>query len=113
RRHHLVAVARGDPGVCRRRSRDCRRRRRGGGPLDHVRPARPALRTRGRRRASVCGTMTELLYLEDGYLREFDASVVAGGAQAIALDRTAFFPGGGGQPPDAGQLRWPGGETRV
>ena len=57
--------------------------------------------------------MTELLYLEDGYLREFDASVVAEGSHEIALDRTAFFPGGGGQPPDAGQLRWPGGETRV
>src|SRR2546425_170448 len=57
--------------------------------------------------------MTELLYLEDGYLREFDASVVAEGSHEIALDRTAFFPGGGGQPPDAGQLRWPGGEARV
>ena len=57
--------------------------------------------------------MTELLYLEDGYLREFDASVVAEGSHEIALDRTAFFPGGGGQPPDAGQLRWPWGEARV
>jgi Ser-tRNA(Ala) deacylase AlaX len=57
--------------------------------------------------------MTELLYLEDGYLREFDASVTAERGQEIVLDRTAFFPGGGGQPPDAGRLRWSGGEARV
>lgn len=57
--------------------------------------------------------MTELLYLEDSHLREFDASVVAQGSQAVALDRTAFYPGEGGQPPDLGWLCWPGGETRV
>ena len=57
--------------------------------------------------------MTELLHLEDSYLREFDACVVAQRGQAVVLDRTAFYPGGGGQPPDIGWLRWPGGETRV
>jgi Ser-tRNA(Ala) deacylase AlaX len=57
--------------------------------------------------------MTELLHLEDSYLREFDASVVAQSGQAVRLDRTVFYPGGGGQPPDVGWLRWPGGETGV
>jgi len=53
--------------------------------------------------------VTELLYLEDPYLREFDATVVAVDATAVALDRTAFYPGGGGQPADTGHL----GDTRV
>jgi Ser-tRNA(Ala) deacylase AlaX len=58
-------------------------------------------------------TMTELLHMNDSYLREFDALVVAQDSPAIRLDRTAFFPGGGGQPPDIGWLRWTGSETRV
>jgi misacylated tRNA(Ala) deacylase len=50
--------------------------------------------------------MTELLYQTDSYLREFDATVVAVDAAAnrVALDRTAFYPGGGGQPGDLGTL---------
>jgi misacylated tRNA(Ala) deacylase len=48
--------------------------------------------------------MTELLYLRDSYLREFDATVVDTRDGAIALDRTAFHPTGGGQPHDAGTL---------
>jgi misacylated tRNA(Ala) deacylase len=50
--------------------------------------------------------MTELLCHKDSYKREFDASVVEVNAaeKAIALDRTAFFPGGGGQPCDRGWL---------
>ena len=49
---------------------------------------------------------TELLYLEDAYRREFDASVVAVDAtrHAVALDATLFFPTGGGQPHDTGVL---------
>ena len=57
--------------------------------------------------------MTELLYLQDSYLRAFDAAVVAEEGGAVALNRTAFYPGGGGQPADAGLLRWPAGEARV
>jgi len=57
--------------------------------------------------------VTELLYLHDGYRREFDATVLAHRGQAVALDRTAFYAGGGGQPPDVGLLRWEGGEGRV
>ena len=54
--------------------------------------------------------MTDFLYQTDSYLREFDATVVAVDAEAgrVALDRSAFYPGGGGQPGDVGDadLRW-------
>ncbi len=56
---------------------------------------------------------TEQLYLMDSYRREFDAIITAHDAAAVALTRTAFFPGGGGQPPDRGWLRWTGGESSV
>ncbi len=49
-------------------------------------------------------TTTELLYLRDAYLTEFDAVVVDVRDQAVALDRTAFYPTGGGQPYDTGML---------
>ncbi len=48
--------------------------------------------------------MTELLYLRDAYLTEFTATVVATREGGIALDRTAFYPTGGGQPHDTGTL---------
>jgi misacylated tRNA(Ala) deacylase len=48
--------------------------------------------------------VTARLYLEDPYLREFEAKVVESAGGWWALSRTAFFPGGGGQPPDRGQL---------
>ena len=48
--------------------------------------------------------MTELLYQTDSYLREFEATVTAMEGGAVALDRTAFYPGGGGQPHDTGTL---------
>jgi misacylated tRNA(Ala) deacylase len=51
---------------------------------------------------------TDALYATDAYLRTFEGAIVAvdrdGGR--IALDRTAFYPGGGGQPHDLGTLRW-------
>ncbi|MGB3633278.1 MAG: alanyl-tRNA editing protein, partial [Rubrobacteraceae bacterium] len=49
--------------------------------------------------------MTEPLFLQDSYLREFRAAVVKHAGREILLDRTAFYPGGGGQPPDKGQLK--------
>lgn len=52
--------------------------------------------------------MSDLLYLRDAYLREFDATVTdvrdVDGVVAVALDRTAFYPTGGGQPHDTGTL---------
>ena len=48
--------------------------------------------------------VTELLYQTDSYLRELEAQVTAVDGQAVALDRTAFYPGGGGQPCDLGTL---------
>ena len=48
--------------------------------------------------------MTILLYQSDSYLKEFDATVTAvdAGIRTVVLDRTAFYPGGGGQPNDTG-----------
>lgn len=50
--------------------------------------------------------MTELLYQTDSYLKEFDAQVtgVLPEQRGVTLDRTAFYPGGGGQPCDEGTL---------
>ena len=50
--------------------------------------------------------MTELLYQSDSYLDRFSATVVDTDLErnALALDRTAFYPGGGGQPCDVGTL---------
>jgi misacylated tRNA(Ala) deacylase len=47
---------------------------------------------------------TTLLYATDSYLRAFDARVVATEGRAVALDQTAFYPGGGGQMADRGEL---------
>ncbi len=49
--------------------------------------------------------MTTLLCHEDAYVRDFDAAVLEKIGGGVALDRTAFYPGGGGQPPDTGTLR--------
>ena len=54
--------------------------------------------------------MTELLFRDDSYLQSCDASVVAVDARGIRLDRTVFYPMGGGQPGDSGVLRLPSGE---
>lgn len=48
--------------------------------------------------------MTELLYLTDSYLRTFAATVTEQVDGGVVLDRTAFYPGGGGQPSDRGTL---------
>jgi misacylated tRNA(Ala) deacylase len=48
--------------------------------------------------------MTEELFLEDAYLKEFEARVLRLAGREVALDRTAFYPGGGGQPADKGIL---------
>jgi alanyl-tRNA synthetase len=48
--------------------------------------------------------MTERLYYQDCYLREFSARVVATDGNRVYLDRTAFYPTSGGQPFDLGTL---------
>lgn len=48
--------------------------------------------------------MTDLLYLRDAYLRTFLATVTDVDGDRVALDRTAFYPTGGGQPHDTGRL---------
>lgn len=53
------------------------------------------------------------LDLADPTLRQWDARVVAVGDAGIVLDRSAFYPGGGGQPPDQGVLLWGGVQTHV
>ena len=61
--------------------------------------------------------MTDLLFLTDAYVKEFEAVVTAVSSEGIILDQTAFYPGGGGQPNDVGWLvvgdtRWPVAKVR-
>src|SRR5687768_3254217 len=48
--------------------------------------------------------MTEALFASDAYIRDFSATVTAVDGSRVVLDRTAFYPGGGGQPNDTGRL---------
>jgi misacylated tRNA(Ala) deacylase len=57
--------------------------------------------------------MTIALYYEDAYLTEFEGEVLAVEGDRVRLDRTAFYPGGGGQPADTGELRFEGGTVKV
>src|SRR5277367_2495123 len=54
--------------------------------------------------------MTELLFRHDGYRRSCTARVIAADERGIRLDRTVFYPTGGGQPGDTGVLRLPSGQ---
>jgi misacylated tRNA(Ala) deacylase len=56
---------------------------------------------------------THRLELADQSLREWDARVLDSSPEGIVLDRSAFYPGGGGQPPDHGVLLWGGVQTRI
>jgi misacylated tRNA(Ala) deacylase len=56
---------------------------------------------------------THRLELDDQTLREWDAAVLDATPDGIVLDRSAFYPGGGGQPPDHGVLLWGGVQTRI
>src|SRR5438876_4315504 len=54
------------------------------------------------------------LDLADPTLREWECTVLSADAdEGIVLDRSAFYPGGGGQPPDHGVLLWSGVQTRI
>jgi misacylated tRNA(Ala) deacylase len=56
---------------------------------------------------------THRLELDDQTLREWSATVLDASEDGIVLDRSAFYPGGGGQPPDHGVLLWAGVQTRI
>ena len=56
----------------------------------------------------------ELIFREDAYRKSCEAQVVSAGEEGIRLDRTVFYPTGGGQPGDSGVLRLAdGGEIRI
>jgi misacylated tRNA(Ala) deacylase len=55
--------------------------------------------------------MTDPLFRDDGYIRSCDARVTGADARGIRLDRTVFYPMGGGQPGDTGALRLPSGQS--
>jgi misacylated tRNA(Ala) deacylase len=55
--------------------------------------------------------MTELIFRDDAYARSCSARVVGADARGVRLDRTVFYPTGGGQPGDTGVLRLTSGET--
>ena len=55
--------------------------------------------------------MTELLFRDNGYLRSCDARVTGVDERGIRLDRTVFYPTGGGQPGDTGVLRLASGRS--
>lgn len=56
---------------------------------------------------------TQRLELSQQDLREFEARVLYTSEEGIVLDRSAFYPGGGGQPPDQGTLEFNGVVTRI
>ncbi|MEU7838937.1 alanyl-tRNA editing protein [Nonomuraea sp. NPDC052129] len=56
---------------------------------------------------------TERLELSDQDLRDFEAVVLDSTPDGIVLSKSAFYPGGGGQPADHGVLLWQGVETRI
>ncbi len=56
---------------------------------------------------------TERLYLQQAELHDFTATVVSVDEGGVALDRSAFYPTGGGQPHDTGTLSWPEGSAAV
>src|SRR5689334_16659040 len=55
--------------------------------------------------------MTELVFRDDSYAGSCTARVIASDARGIRLDRTVFYPNGGGQPGDTGVLQLQSGAT--
>jgi misacylated tRNA(Ala) deacylase len=65
------------------------------------------------RRVTDSQRRTHRLELDDQTVREWDALVLDSGPDGIVLDTSAFYPGGGGQPPDHGVLLWGGVQTQI
>jgi misacylated tRNA(Ala) deacylase len=65
----------------------------------------------------VCGTVlrmtTDELYARDAYLTTTEVVVAGATVEGVLLDRSVFYPRGGGQPGDTGTIRWDGGEVHV
>ncbi|UUX51519.1 alanyl-tRNA editing protein [Nisaea acidiphila] len=57
--------------------------------------------------------MTEELFREDSYLKSCTAKVVSAGPEGVVLDRTVFYPTGGGQPGDSGTMKTAAGEVAI
>ena len=57
--------------------------------------------------------MTDELFRKDAYLRECDAGVTAVEGRGVVVDRTVFYPLGGGQPGDTGSMSWESGAAQV
>lgn len=57
--------------------------------------------------------MTAQLFRDDSYLKDCEATVTASGEDGIVLDRTVFYPMGGGQPGDTGLIEWEGGSATI
>jgi misacylated tRNA(Ala) deacylase len=55
----------------------------------------------------------EPLFRKDAYLKSCTATVIHAGSEGIRLDRTVFYPTGGGQPGDTGKMTWSGGEIVI
>ena len=93
----VVVVGAADEPRCRQRAGEWHIRRRA--PTERRTPGSVRRRPRGR-----IVRVTELLYLRDAYLTTFTGTVTDVRDGAVALDRTAFYPTGGGQPHDTGTL---------
>jgi len=57
--------------------------------------------------------MTDELFRKDSYLKGCDAEVVAVTDRAVVVDRTVFYPLGGGQPGDTGSMSWSAGSASI
>lgn len=57
--------------------------------------------------------MTDELFRKDSYLKDCDAEVVAVTDRAVVVDRTVFYPLGGGQPGDTGSMSWSAGSASI
>jgi misacylated tRNA(Ala) deacylase len=77
---------------------------------------RDGLKAKPRFPRAVAELNTQLLYLgamDRAYEREFDASILRASENYVVLDKTLFYPEGGGQECDTGILRYAEGESRV